>query len=92
MVSHEAWCHSAIGANTCTGVPAARPAAATTPKASHTQSAPWRFSSAVHARVHLAQGLTLAPVSSRTPSSVLSIVMYVGSASSVMRSPTSVTR
>ena len=36
---------------------------------------PWRFSSAVHDRVHLAQGLALAPLSSLTPSSVLIIVL-----------------
>lgn len=40
----------------------------------HTHT-PCRFSSAVQARVHRAQGLALAPVSSRTPSSVFNMVM-----------------
>jgi len=53
---------------------------------------PWRFSSAVQARVQTAQGQALAPVSSRTPSSVLIMVWYVGSASSVTMSPTSTTK
>jgi len=53
---------------------------------------PWRFSSAVQARVQIAQGQALAPVSSRTPSSVLIMVWYVGSASSVTMSPTSTTK
>jgi hypothetical protein len=54
---------------------------------------PWRFSSAVHARVQTAQLVALAPVSSRTPpSSVLSMVWYVGSASSVIMSPTKHTK
>ncbi len=41
---------------------------------------------------HLPQAVCAAPVWSRTPSSVLSIAMYVGSASSVIMSPTSTTR
>jgi hypothetical protein len=36
---------------------------------------PCRFSSAVHARFQRAHGVPDAPVSSRTPSSVLSIAM-----------------
>lgn len=38
-------------------------------------TSPWRFSSAVHSLVHTAHGVWLAPVSSRTPSSVLSMDM-----------------
>ena len=53
---------------------------------------PCLFSSAVHMRVHLAQGDEEAPVSSRTPSRVFSIVMYVGRPSSVIMSPTKATR
>uniref|UniRef100_J3L6F5 Uncharacterized protein n=1 Tax=Oryza brachyantha TaxID=4533 RepID=J3L6F5_ORYBR len=53
---------------------------------------PWRVSSAVQVRVQTAQGQALAPVSSRTPSSVLIMVWYVGSASSVIMSPTSTTK
>mmetsp|Transcript_23783 Transcript_23783/g.61045 ORF Transcript_23783/g.61045 Transcript_23783/m.61045 type:complete len:233 (-) Transcript_23783:13-711(-) len=53
---------------------------------------PWRFSSAVQARVQRAQPVCEAPVSSRTPSRVFSIVMYVGRASSVIMSPASTTR
>jgi hypothetical protein len=53
---------------------------------------PWRFSSAVQVRVQTAQGHALTPVSSRTPSSVLIMVWYVGSASSVTMSPTSTTK
>mmetsp|Transcript_23592 Transcript_23592/g.57819 ORF Transcript_23592/g.57819 Transcript_23592/m.57819 type:complete len:203 (-) Transcript_23592:649-1257(-) len=53
---------------------------------------PWRFSSAVHLRVHTAHGVSSAPVLSLVPSRVLSMPMYVGSASSVIMSPTSTTR
>ena len=53
---------------------------------------PWRFSSAVHLRVHLAQALESAPVLSFVPSRVLSMFMYVGRASSVIMSPIKTTR
>ena len=38
-------------------------------------ASPWRFSSAVHLRVQDAHAVSLAPVSSRVPSSVFNIVM-----------------
>ena len=52
---------------------------------------PWRFSSAVHARVQRAQAVWSEPVWSSMPSMVFSIVWYVGRASSVIRSPISET-
>ena len=39
---------------------------------------PWRFSSAVHLRVHCAHAVASAPVVSFVPSRVLSMFMYVG--------------
>ena len=41
---------------------------------------------------YLPQGVLAAPVSSRTPSRVFSMAMYVGNASSVIMSPTSTTQ
>jgi hypothetical protein len=55
-------------------------------------ASPWRFSSAVHLRVHCAQAVSLAPVSSRVPSSVFSMLLQVGTAASERTSAVRVPR